>query len=161
MKSTLRTTHPLLVGAIALAVATTSGCGWFRANNDYTRSVENRPLEVPPDLDRPETANSLPMPGATPGAAASTGNPVAFEVADNASSVFTRMGAALATIPGVTITGSALGLGSYDVAYQGQNFLVRVEDAGGKSRVSAISASGQVLRAGPAAQLLEQLRAKL
>jgi uncharacterized lipoprotein len=160
MKSTLRPFHPLLVGAIAVALASTSGCGWFRTHNDYARSVENRPLEVPPDLDLPETANSLPMPSAAR-AGGTAQSPIAFDVADSPASVFTRMGAALATIDGVTVTGSAAGLGSYDVAYQGQNFLVRVEDVAGQSRISAISASGQMLRAGPAAVLLGKLRAKL
>ena len=157
MKSTLRTIHPLLVGAIAMALASASGCGWFRTHNDYTRSVQNRPLEVPPDLDLPETANALPMPAAQ----SSAPSPIGFVVADAPAAVFTRLGAALAGTPGVVVNGSAAALGSYDVSFQGQNFLIRVEETGGQSRISAISPSGQVLRAGPASVLLPQIRPKL
>jgi len=76
-------------------------------------------------------------------------------------STWTRIGAALATIDGVTVVGTAQSLGSYDVSYQGQNFLIRIENTAGQSRVSAIGANGQVLRAGPASILLDQLKAKL
>jgi hypothetical protein len=160
MKSTLRLTHPLLVGAIAVAMASTSGCSWFRSHNDYSRAVENRPLEVPPDLDLPETANSLPLPSAQ-NLGGSAPSPVGFVVADAPAAVFTRLGAALAGTPGVTVNGSAAGVGSYDVNYGGQNFLIRVEETGGQSRVSAISPSGIALRAGPASQLLALVRPQL
>ena len=159
MKSTLRT-HPLLAGAIVLALTTAGGCSWFKSHNDYARSVENRPLEVPPDLDVPETNNQLPLPSAS-NLGANAPSPVGFVIQDSPASVFTRIGAALPTIEGVVVTGSAASLGSYDVAYQGQNFLVRIENTAGQSRVSAISPTGQVLRAGPASILLEKLRAKL
>ena len=61
----------------------------------------------------------------------------------------------------VPVGAQAQTLGSYDVSYQGQNFLVRIENTAGQSRVSAINAAGIVLRAGPASILLEKLRAKL
>ena len=48
-----------------------------------------------------------------------------------------------------------------DCFHEGPNFLVRIENTAGQSRVSAINASGIVLRAGPASILLDQLRAKL
>ena len=157
MKSTFRTTTPLVAGLIAVALVSASGCSWFRSHNDYARTAENRPLEVPPDLDRPETTNSLPLPAAS----ASTASPVGFVVADTVDNVFARLGTVLPTIEGVSVTGSARSLGSYDVSYQGQNFLLRVEETGGQSRISAISASGQLLRAGPASVLMEKLRPKL
>jgi uncharacterized lipoprotein len=153
-------THPLLVGAIALALTTAGGCGWFKTHNDYVRSAENRPLEVPPDLDQPETTNQLPLPSSQnigPNSPSAAG----FVVADSPANVWPRVGAALAGIEGVVITGSAVSLGSYDVAYQGQNFLLRIENTAGQSRISAISPSGHVLRAGPASILLDKLRAKL
>ena len=160
MKSMLRTVSPLLAGAIALALTTAGGCGWFRTHNDYVRSAENRPLEVPPDLDAPETSNQLPLPSAQ-NLGGNAPSPIGFVVADSPANVWDRIGTALAGIEGVTITGKAQSLSSYDVAYQGQNFLVRIEDTAGQSRITAISPSGQVLRAGPASILLEKLRAKL
>ena len=55
------------VSALAVAVLATSGCGWFRKENAlYTQSPENRPLEVPPDLDRPGTAGALVAPDQLP-----------------------------------------------------------------------------------------------
>lgn len=65
----------------ALAIAATascllSGCGWMdrhfhHENDDYKKSVQEHPLEVPPDLDRPSSSNTLAIPeaGATSAAA--------------------------------------------------------------------------------------------
>ena len=44
------------IAALAVAVLATSGCSWFRKNNAYAMPAESRPLEVPPDLDRPTGA---------------------------------------------------------------------------------------------------------
>jgi len=159
MNSTLRIARPLLAAAIVVALLASGGCRWFRGS-DYTRSVEDRPLEVPPDMDQPNTGNQLPMP--TSAGIGGTGPaPAGFVVADSPANVWPRLGAALASVQGVVVTGQAQSLGSYDVSYQGQNFLVRVEDTAGQSRISAISASGQVLRAGPASILLDQIKTKL
>ncbi len=159
MNSLLRNARPLLAGAIVVALLASSGCRWIRGS-DYTRSVENRPLEVPPDLDQPSTATAMALPTPT-GMGTGTPAPAGFVIADSPESTWARIGAALATIEGVTIVGQAQALGSYDVSYQGQNFLVRIENTAGQSRVSAINASGIVLRAGPASILLDQLRSKL
>jgi uncharacterized lipoprotein len=159
MNSPLRNARPLLAGAIVLALLSSSGCRWVHGS-DYTRSVESRPLEVPPDLDQPSTANAMTLPTPT-GLGTGTPAPAGFVLADTPESTWTRIGAALPTIDGVTVVGTAQSLGSYDVSYQGQNFLIRVENTAGQSRVSAIGANGQVLRAGPASILLDQLKAKL
>jgi uncharacterized lipoprotein len=159
MNSLLRNARPLLAGAIVVALLSSSGCRWFHGS-DYTRSVESRPLEVPPDLNLPSTANAMTLPTPT-GLGTGTPAPAGFVVADSPESTWNRIGAALATIDGVTVVGQAQTLGSYDVSYQGQNFLVRIENTAGQSRVSAINAAGIVLRAGPASILLEKLRAKL
>ena len=43
-----------VIASLAIAVAFTSGCSWFRKDNDaYKLSGEARPLEIPPELDRP------------------------------------------------------------------------------------------------------------
>jgi uncharacterized lipoprotein len=159
MKSPIRIAQPLVAGAIVLALLASGGCRWFRSS-DYTRSVEDRPLEVPPGMDQPNTANQLAMPTAQ-GLGGTGPAPAGFVVADSPENVWPRLGAALAGIEGVVVTGQAQALGSYDVAYQGQNFLVRIENTAGQSRISAISPSGQVLRAGPGSILLEQLKGKL
>lgn len=38
------------------------GCGMFRTHTDYDKAVESRPLDVPPDLDTPNTAGELVVP---------------------------------------------------------------------------------------------------
>ena len=41
---------------LIVAVVAASGCRWFRKDKDvYAQSPESRPLEVPPDLDMPNT----------------------------------------------------------------------------------------------------------
>lgn len=62
----------------ALAISLTaacflSGCGWFHShknNDEYKTSVQERPLEVPPDLDKPNTTGALTIPAAGTAAAA-------------------------------------------------------------------------------------------
>ena len=159
MNSVMRIVRPLLGSAIVVALVASTGCHWFR-NSDYQRSAEHRPLEVPPDMDQPSTDNQLPLPaeGGTGSAAPSA---IGFVVADSVENVWTRLGPALAGIEGVTINGQAESLRSVDVSFQGQSFLVRLENTAGQTRVSALSPSGQVLRAGPASILLDQLRSKL
>ena len=159
MNSVMRTVRPLLGGAIVVALLASTGCHWFRSS-DYTRSAEHRPLEVPPDMDQPATDNQLPLP-AEAGAASTTPNAIGFVVADSVENVWGRLGPALAGIEGVVVNGQAESLRSYDVTFQGQSFLVRLENTAGQTRVSALSPSGQVLRAGPASVLLDQLRSKL
>jgi uncharacterized lipoprotein len=159
MNSLLRNARPLLAGAIVVALLGSSGCRWFHGS-DYTRSVENRPLEVPPDLNAPSTTNALPLPAAS-GLGSDRPMVAGFVVPDSPDNTWTRIGAVLPTIEGVAIIGSAQSLGSYDLSYQGQNFQLRIEDTAGQSRVSAISASGHVLRAGPGSILLDLIKSKL
>lgn len=53
-----------LVGALVTALLASSGCKWFHrgGNADYQKSVENRPLEIPPDLDKPAVDPSMQIP---------------------------------------------------------------------------------------------------
>ena len=46
------------------AVALLGGCSWFRkgAKGDYALSAEARPLEVPPDLNLPDTSGAMALP---------------------------------------------------------------------------------------------------
>ena len=49
---------------VAILLATSlSGCHWFKKKNElYTQSGESRPLEVPPDLDRPAADRAMALP---------------------------------------------------------------------------------------------------
>ena len=55
-----------------LTAAVLSGCSLFHHRADYySKAAEARPLEVPPDLDSPPSANELTVPAAGTGAAGS------------------------------------------------------------------------------------------
>lgn len=164
------TPRPVLAGALLVAVAVAlPGCAWFRGKEaPYMDSRESRPLEVPPDLVLPSSSAALQVPaapagamapGATPPAALGAGS--AFTLDDSSDSVFRRVGLSLARIEGVSSSQPVAALGSYDVNFRGQAFLVRVSADGERSRIDAISPEGRVLSGGAAGELLALLRARL
>lgn len=165
--STVRVFSLVLLGVVT-AVAT-SGCFFKRgARGDYALAPEARPLEVPPDLNQPNTAGSAPIP-----ALASTAKPAAASAATVASSqsgftvsgsrdeVFGKVGEALAGVEGLTIASRAQLLGSYDVAYEGSNFLVRVVATDAGAYVSAVDPRGMPATDAAATKLIAALKAKL
>lgn len=156
--------RPLAFAALAIAVLGVTGCKWFRKGNpDYAMSAETRPLEVPPDLNLPNTAGAMKLPpvggqvAATQSAAASA---TGFNVAGPRDEVFAKVGEALAGVEGLTIASRAQLLGSYDVNYEGSNFLVRVVGVEAGSYVSAVDPRG-LPAAGSAPKLIAALKAKL
>ena len=137
--------------AAVLMVAGLSGCHWFGKSNDlYAASAESRPLEVPPDLDRPATDRAMALPsaagsasaGATGSATASSIAPIGFTVAGERDALYARVGDVLAGVEGVAIVSKAQILGTYDVDYMGEKFLVRVTKAGDNVYVSAVDPRG-------------------
>lgn len=161
----------LLVAGLAASLVATSGCGWFRSSTGYETSRETRPLEVPPDMTAPAIDPSMqvpPVPQATaPRAPTGAQQPTAgaavssFELSDEAGETWRRVGVALERIEGVTIVNRAQMLGSYELQYQGESFLLRVQSQGERSTVSAVSASGQAVSTGPATELMGLLRQRL
>lgn len=157
--------RPLAFAALAIAVLGVTGCKWFRKGNpDYAMSAETRPLEVPPDLNLPNTAGAMKLPpvgapAATQGAAAAA-SATGFNVAGTREEVFAKVGDALGGIEGVNIASRAQLLGSYDVAYEGSNFLVRVVGVEAGAYVSAVDPRG-LPAAGSAPKLIAALKAKL
>lgn len=100
---------------IFAAMAGLSGCSWFHHKSEaYTTAAESRPLEVPPDLDSPPSANELLVPPAgsgpgTPAAGMASAPPTAaaataptptppsheLRVADHVADTWTKIGPAL------------------------------------------------------------------
>lgn len=163
MNLTPRHFRPLLIATVAVALVATSGCHWFRHGHKstYADSPENRPLEVPPDLNLPDTSAALAMPAAN---AVGTGTEAPLSgmlLSVSATAAYPRIGQALESIPGVVINGRAEALGSFDVTYQGESFLIRVQDRAGGSRILALSPSGEVLAGGAATALFAALKPKL
>lgn len=159
-----------VIASLAVAVALTAGCSWFRKDNDaYKLSGEARPLELPPELDRPSTEGAMALPSgtsvmassanrATQGAASPSGFNVAGAQRDD---VFARLGDALAGVSGLTIASKAQLLGSYDVSYGGDNFLVRTSQTSSGVYVSAVDPRGMPdSRANPVA-VIAQLKTAL
>lgn len=161
MNPTPRLMRPLLVAAIAVAMASTGACSWFKHKSSYTTSVENRPLEVPPGLDLPDTsaATSLPTASAQGSGRPRAGNDVS--ISGSATDAYPRIGKMLEGISGLVINGKAEALGSYDVTFKGQNFLIRVMDSVGGSRLVALSPDGRVLNSGPALELMSTIKSQL
>ncbi|AOD15169.1 hypothetical protein VB151_01255 [Xanthomonas fragariae] len=163
---------PVRVLSLALlataTVAATSGCSWFHkgARGDYALAPEARPLEVPPDLNLPDTSGAMKVPTlasttqqntSAPSASANSG----FTVPGERDEVFTKVGAALADIAGLTIASKAQMLGSYDVTYEGSSFLVRVVKTDAGSYVSAVDPRGMPATAAAPLAVITALKGKL
>jgi len=153
------------VAVLAAAVLGSAGCKWFRKDHAlYAGAAETRPLEVPPDLDLPrtESAVNLPEPASAqasrpaPGTSAQANG---FLAAGTREQVFARVDQALGLAQGLTIVNRAQLLGSFEVDYGGERFLIRVNDADGGSFVSAVDPRGQPTNAPAAQRLITALKA--
>ncbi len=164
MRSTSSFLRPLALATLAIAVLGVSGCKWFRKGNpDYAMSAETRPLEVPPDLNLPNTAGAMKLPPTGAPVASAQGaatSATGFNVVGTREDVFAKVGEALAGVEGLTIASKAQLLGSYDVNYEGSNFLVRVVGVEAGAYVSAVDPRG-LPAAGSAPKLIAALKAKL
>lgn len=156
--STFRPSRTAAVALLAVAVLGTAGCHWFHRGDTeaYRNSPESRPLEVPPDLNQPDTSNAMALPAAggsvmrsSVGAQAAGG----FTVPGQRDEVFAKVGDALAAIPGATIATKAQLLGTYDVSYEGSDFLVRLVQNGDNVQISTVDPRG-VAANGPSQQKL-------
>ena len=142
-----RTVTALVASVLVVGL---SGCHWFGKKDElYTSSSETRPLEVPPDLDRPAADNAMALPASGGSVSASSlsnasgrAAPIGFNAAGDRDAVFARVGEVLGATSGVTIASKAQILGTYDVAYMGSNFLVRVTRVGDGVYISAVDPRG-------------------
>lgn len=157
-----RFTRSLIGLTLAVVVVSAmTGCGWIKKRVGYENSKQSNSLEIPPGLDAPGTANALVVPTLDGTTAQGQPSVETFTVNDSLDSTWTRMGLALNRIDGVTVTGSAKSLGSYDVRYQGMNYLIRAETAGETTRITAFTPSGPAAANSPAAKLLGILKSRL
>jgi uncharacterized lipoprotein len=162
MNSRSRFTRTLLLALIAMTLAGAgTGCHWLKKKTSYLASKETQPLEIPPGLDTPDTSGSTGLPTVNTASGTGTRSGTDLQVAGSASEIYPKVGAALESIEGVKIDGRAEALGSYDVSYQGESFLIRVQDSNGGSRLVALSADGRILTSGAAATLMSAVKAKL
>ena len=144
----MRVTH--ILGA-AMLVAFLGGCHWFGKDSElYT--AQPRPLEVPPDLDKPNVDAAMKLPAtasgqaaAAPAAASATAGaatPIGFTVPGEREDIFNKVGDALGKVEGLTVASRAVLLGTYDVNYAGSDFLVRVTKVDAGVYISAVDPRG-------------------
>ena len=146
MRQSVRLSRVAIAALVVAGVA--SGCSWFRKDDGvYSLPQDQRPLEVPPDLDRPRTDSAVQLPVTASSMAA--GTPVAsgtapsgFTVPGNREDIFNKVGDALGAIEGLTIASRAQLLGAYDVNSREQNFLVRVTAVEAGVYVSVVDPRG-------------------
>lgn len=156
-----------IIASLAATVALTTGCGWFRKDNEsYKLSGEARPLELPPEFSHPDTSGAMALPGqsvmASQARPSASSQPAAgFVVAGSRDEVFARIGQVLDSVEGVQVASRAQLLGSHDVSYQGSNFLVRVVQTGETVYVSTIDPRGVPETGVAATQLLATLKQAL
>ncbi|MEO8002204.1 MAG: hypothetical protein ABI644_10030 [Arenimonas sp.] len=157
-----RVTRSLVWLTLAMVlVSATTGCSWLKKRVGYGNSKQTAPLEIPPGLDAPSTANALIVPNVEGTTVRGEAAVETFTVNDSLESTWRRMGLALNRIEGVTVTGSAQALGSYDVRYQGLNYLIRAENAGETTRITAFTSEGAAAANSPAGRLLGILKSRL
>lgn len=166
MSLTQRLARVTTIALLAItATAVLGGCSWFRKGpkGDFALPQEQRPLEVPPDLTLPDTsgAMSLPSGGTAQVQAAPAASASGFTVPGTREQVFAQVGTALGAIDGLRIASSAQLLGSYDVSYQGSDFLVRVSTVEGGVYVSAVDPRGLPATHAAATQVIASLQAAL
>jgi uncharacterized lipoprotein len=152
MRLSPRATRVATMFVTATLVAGVSGCSMFglgKKSDLYTQSGESRPLEVPPDLDRPSAERAMALPDTSSVSASGMNNaggssaaPVGFNATGDRDAVFARVGEVLAATDGVTIASKAQILGTYDVDYMDAKFLVRVTKVGNGAYISAVDPRG-------------------
>jgi uncharacterized lipoprotein len=156
--------------ALAAVVVAVSGCHWFSKNdNAYQQSPESRPLEIPPDLDQPNTQGAMQLPGgetqsvtrSSMGPSAAGAAASGFTIAGERDDIFAKVGDALAATPGLTIASKAQILGTYDVDYEGSQFLLRVTKVQAGAYVSAVDPRGMPASGEAPVKLVAALKAAL
>lgn len=167
-----RKSRVVILALLVSTVAATSACHWFgKRGNPYRQEASTRPLEVPPDLDQPNTQGAMQAPAAgtqsvtrssmTPTAPAAQASANGFTIAGDRDQVFEKVGTALAATDGVSIASKAQLLGTYDVSYQGADFLVRVTKVDAGVYVSAVDPRGMPASGDAATQLIAALKTAL
>ncbi len=156
-----------IVIAMSVAVLGASGCRWFHKKDVYAMNPDERPLEFPPAFDAVEAERSLATTASgsvtrssLPGAETAT-RALGFTAPGDRATVFARVGELLAATPGLTIASRAQLLGAFDVDYEGQKFLVRINEGSNGSSVSAVDPRGQPADNEAASKVIAALRAVL
>ena len=141
----------VLAGVVVMA----AGCFGKGAKGDFALPADQRPLEIPPAMVEAAAApvgGSVTAPAAVVAPAAGVAAN-GFTVPGERDALYARVGQVLEGLDGLQIASRAQLLGSYDVAYQGENFLVRLVAVEAGVYVSAVDPRG-LPASGPGAKAL-------
>ena len=105
------------IATALVALLSVGGCSWLKRGSGYEQSPENRPLEVPPDLDSPAVDTSMAIPD-TNLASQRAGQFV--QLFDNVDTAWDRLGTELDAMDGVQVKERSKLLSVYTVQFQGQ-----------------------------------------
>lgn len=142
-----------------MVVVTASGCFGKGTRGDFALPADQRPLEIPPALvvaEADASSSTVPVSASAPRPAAN-----GFTIAGERDAVYQRVGQVLERIDGLQIASRAQLLGSYDVAYQGSNFLVRIVSVEAGAYVSAVDPRGLPATGDAPTAVMAQLKAGL
>lgn len=162
----------LSVAAVALTVLAVAACshGPKPPKGFYKLPPEQRPLEVPPDLNLPDTHGAMTIPNVpagtgktvpapSPAAAAPVPEGTGFAVALTSTAAYSKLGDALPTLGGATVNSASPLLSVYDVNYAGAQVLLRVTDkADGGAQIAAMDSRGQPATGDAALKLIAALK---
>lgn len=151
-----------------LATATLAGVTGCKrgVKGDYALAPEVRPLEIPPDLNAPGASPAAQVPvlasqANKPAPSQAPANNAGFTIPGTKDEVFGKVGTALESVEGVKIASKAQLLGSYDVAFEGSDFLIRVVAVEAGAYISAVDPRGLPATGAAPTKLLGELKAKL
>ena len=149
----------VLAGVVVMA----SGCFGKGAKGDFALPEDQRRLEIPAAMVEAAAAPAGGSATAPAVVAAPAANVAAngFTVPGERDALYARVGQVLEGIDGLQIASRAQLLGSYDVAYQGENFLVRLVAVEAGVYVSAVDPRGLPANGEGAKALVARLQAAL
>lgn len=158
--------HPLLLitSLAASVLLSTTACSVFRADTGYNKAVEQRPLEVPPELDQPVVNQGMAVPGersnnVTGMSSLGSSN---FMMDEGVSSAWDRIGNALNSMEGITIKNQSRMLSMFSVQQAGSTVLIRVTSKGADSTlVEAINSEAKPVDTPQTRALIGKLKQQL
>lgn len=86
-----------IIVALVLSTVMLSGCGLFHSDKAWKKAQQENPLEVPPDMDRPNVSDALTIPTVNDehAQAAATATPGVLHLNSDVESAYKRVGLAL------------------------------------------------------------------
>jgi uncharacterized lipoprotein len=89
----------IIVALVLVSTVMLSGCGLFHSDKAWEKAKQENPLEIPPNMDRPNVSDALTIPSVNADhatqAMASSSTPGALHLSGDVDSAYKRVGLAL------------------------------------------------------------------